>query len=162
MINLERGFRLPREWVLLHERFFAQIPFPFPFECFLWNALYTCNSFGDHAIHNTVFPGLGYFRPTEYVCYPEKWNYTHSISFHFSLTANILTPHYIVKHPKLHCRGCDTFCFAYLLKERCFEEYREKSLRHVAMVAKFQEDNKLKTSLKKWIPLFQTSLINFI
>ena len=56
--------------------------------------------------------------------------------------SDILTPHYIVKHPTLHCRGCDTFCFAYLQKERCFEEYREKSLRHVAIVAKFQDENK--------------------
>ena len=28
---------------------------------------------------------------------------------------------------------------------------KEKSLRHVAMVAKFLDDNKAKTSLKKWI-----------
>jgi len=63
--------------------------------------------------------------------------------------SNILTTHYIVKHPKLHCRGCDTFCFAYPQKERCFEE---KSLRHVAIVAKFQEDNKVKMSLKMLFP----------
>ena len=30
-------------------------------------------------------------------------------------------------------------------------KYREKSLRHVVMVAKFFDDNKPKTSLKKWI-----------
>ena len=35
---------------------------------------------------------------------------------------------------------------------------KEKSLRHVAMVAKFLDDNKAKTSLKKWI----CPVLNFI
>ena len=42
--------------------------------------------------------------------------------------------------------------------------YREKSLRRVAMVAKFLDDNKPKRRLKKEFALFQTSSIlsNFI
>ena len=41
---------------------------------------------------------------------------------------------------------------------------KEKSLRHVAMVAKFLDDNKPKKSLKSLFALFQTSpiLFNFI
>ena len=38
---------------------------------------------------------------------------------------------------------------------------REKSLRHVAMVAKFLDNNKPKRHLKSGFALFQTSLILF-
>ena len=38
---------------------------------------------------------------------------------------------------------------------------QEKSLRHVAMVAKFLDDNKPKRHLKSGFALFQTSLILF-
>ena len=38
---------------------------------------------------------------------------------------------------------------------------REKSLHHVAMVAKFLDDNKSKHHLKSGFALFQTSLILF-
>ena len=99
-------------------------------------------SFGDHTIHNTVLPGFGYFSSNRISPLPRKMK-LHTLHFIPPQSqSDILTPHYIVKHPTLHCRGCDTFCFAYLQKERCFEEYREKSLRHVAIVAKFQDDNK--------------------
>ena len=50
--------------------------------------------------------------------------------------------------------GCETFFllfyFTCLLKLKVAVE-REKSLRHVAMVVKFLDDNKPKTSLEKWI-----------
>ena len=39
--------------------------------------------------------------------------------------------------------------------------YREKSLRHVAMVEKFRDENKPKTSLKKWIRTV-SNFIDFI
>ena len=44
------------------------------------------------------------------------------------------------------------------------DSYREKALPHVAMVAKFLDDNKPKKSLKSLFALFQTSpiLFNFI
>ena len=46
---------------------------------------------------------------------------------------------------------------------RSIREYREeKSLRHVAMVAKFLDDNKPKKSLKSLFALSQTSPILFI
>ena len=56
-------------------------------------------------------------------------------------------------------------CSMLLLRPRsevCNRE--EKSLRHVAMVARFRDDNKPKTSLKSKFALFQTSsiLFNFI
>ena len=38
---------------------------------------------------------------------------------------------------------------------------REKLLHHIAMVAKFWDDNKLKIDLKSKFTLFQTSLILF-
>ena len=52
-------------------------------------------------------------------------------------------------------------------KKRYFggaENKEEKSLRHVAIVAKFLDDNKLKIHLKSKFALFQTSsiLFNFI
>ena len=50
--------------------------------------------------------------------------------------------------------GCETFFllfyFTCLLELKVAVE-REKSLRHVAMVVKFLDDNKPKTSLEKWI-----------
>ena len=42
-----------------------------------------------------------------------------------------------------------TICLASFQNHSCNKE--EKSLRHVAMVAKLLDDNKLKTSLKEWI-----------
>ena len=49
-------------------------------------------------------------------------------------------------------------------KEKNIGNGQEKYLRHVAMVAKFLDDNKPKTSLKSEFALFQTSsiLFNFI
>ena len=41
------------------------------------------------------------------------------------------------------------------------EYYREKSLRHVAMVAKFLDDDKPKIHLKSKFALFQTSSMLF-
>ena len=44
--------------------------------------------------------------------------------------------------------------FEKLFAKQVFKNHscnREKSLRHVAMVAKILDDNKLKTSLKEWI-----------
>ena len=38
----------------------------------------------------------------------------------------------------------------------------EKSLGHVAMVAKFLDDNKAKTSLKEWIPRTVSNFIDLI
>ena len=60
---------------------------------------------------------------------------------------------------------CLARCSMLLLRPRlevCNRE--EKSLRHVAMVARFLDDNKPKTSLKSKFALFQTSsiLFNFI
>ena len=58
----------------------------------------------------------------------------------------------------------------YVAHARCYGHFllkvyrEEKSLRHVAMVAKVLDDNKPKKSLKSLFALFQTSpiLFNFI
>ena len=51
-----------------------------------------------------------------------------------------------------------------MLRTLAFHDREEKSLRHVAMVAKFLDDNKLIKSLESLFALFQTSpiLFNFI
>ena len=48
--------------------------------------------------------------------------------------------------------------------KRNWNDREEKSLRHVAMVAKFLDDNKRKINLKSKFALFQTSsiLFNFV
>lgn len=78
----------------------------------IWKACFemlcnTCKSFGDHVIHNTVFLGFGYFSSNRETLLPSKMQ-LHTLHFIPPQShSNILTPHYIIKYLKLHCRGCD-------------------------------------------------------